>query len=97
MLQQDQPEDFVIGSGETHSVQEFLDLAFDKAELDPTEHVATDEKYFRPTEVDLLLADPTKAKQKLGWEPKITFEQLVETMVEHDISLAAREVRSLGI
>jgi GDPmannose 4,6-dehydratase len=96
MMQQQTPDDYVIGTGETHSVREFLNLAFDLAGLDPAEHVAIDPKYFRPAEVDLLLADPTKAKS-LGWKPKTSFNSLVREMVEHDLELAAREKRALGI
>lgn len=96
MLQQDEPEDFVIGTGETHSVREFLELACEVAELDPDEHVEFDKRYLRPTEVDLLLADPTKAREKLGWTPKISFPELVKRMVDHDMKLAARERRAMG-
>ncbi|MEZ4441074.1 MAG: GDP-mannose 4,6-dehydratase [Polyangiaceae bacterium] len=96
MLQQDEPEDFVIGTGETHSVREFLDLAFARAGLDPADHIAIDPRYFRPAEVDLLLADPTKAKEKLGWKPQVSFLELVERMVDHDLEQAAREKRANG-
>ncbi len=97
MLQQDTPDDFVIGTGETHAVREFLDAAFAHAGLDPATHVEIDAKYFRPAEVDLLLADPSKAKHKLGWQPKVSFAELVREMVDHDLELAAREKRALGI
>jgi GDPmannose 4,6-dehydratase len=96
MLQQDSPEDYVIGTGETHSVREFLERAFALAELDVEQHVEIDPAYFRPAEVDLLLADPTKARNKLGWQPKIGFDELVRTMVEHDLERAAREKRARG-
>jgi GDPmannose 4,6-dehydratase len=96
MLQQDQPDDFVVGTGETHSVREFLHAAFEIGGLDPNEYVETDARYFRPAEVDLLLADISKARSKLGWEPKIGFRELVQSMVEHDIDLARREKRALG-
>jgi GDPmannose 4,6-dehydratase len=96
MLQQDEPDDFVVGTGETHSVREFLELAFTRAGLDFREHVKTDARYLRPAEVDLLLADPSKAKAKLGWAPKVTFQQLVERMVDSDLELAAREKRAQG-
>ncbi len=96
MLQQDVPDDFAIGTGETHSVQEFLDKAFAVAGLDSTGLVATDPRYLRPAEVDLLLADPSKAREKLGWKPKIDFDELVVRMVEHDLELAAREKRAMG-
>ena len=97
MMQEDKADDFVIGSGETHAVSEFLEKAFDRAGLDPKKHVEIDKKYFRPAEVDLLLADPSKAKRALGWSTKISFDELVREMVEHDMELAAREKRALGI
>jgi GDPmannose 4,6-dehydratase len=96
MLQQAEPDDFVVGTGETHSVREFLELSFARAGLDWREHVKTDARYLRPAEVDLLLADPAKAKQKLGWQPKVGFQELVARMVDSDLELAAREKRALG-
>jgi GDPmannose 4,6-dehydratase len=96
MLQQDEPDDFVIGTGETHSVREFLELAFSRAGLDYREHVKIDERYFRPAEVDLLLSDPSKARQKLGWTPKVGFAELVARMVDSDVALAEREKRAAG-
>ena len=97
MLQHDKPDDYAIGTGHTHAVSEFLQLAFDKAGLDPKNHVEIDPRYFRPAEVDLLLADASKAHKELGWKPKITFDQLVQRMVDNDLELAAREKRALGI
>ena len=91
MLQQDKPEDYVVATGETHTVQEFLDVAFARAGLDPKKHVAFDERYLRPAEVDLLIGDASKAKKKLGWEPKVKFKQLAEIMVDADIRLLAEE------
>ncbi|WP_035992798.1 GDP-mannose 4,6-dehydratase [Leptolyngbya sp. KIOST-1] len=85
MLQQDQPDDYVIATGETHSIKEFLDIAFGYVNLDWHDYVAFDERYLRPAEVDLLIGDPTKAKTKLGWEPSVTFEELVKLMVDADI------------
>ena len=96
MLQQSEPDDFVIGTGETHSVREFLELSFSRAELDWREHVKIDQRYFRPAEVDLLLADPSHAKEKLGWKPRVTFPELVARMVDSDLELAAREKRARG-
>jgi GDPmannose 4,6-dehydratase len=96
MLQQDTPDDYVIGTGETHAVREFLELAFGHAGLDWREHVRIDPKYFRPAEVDLLLADPTKAREKLGWRPRVSFQELVRRMVDSDVELAARERRARG-
>ncbi len=84
MLQQDEPEDFVIATGETHSVQEFLELAFKQVELPWQKYVEMDPRYLRPSEVDLLLGDASKAKEKLGWEPRTSFEELVRIMVESD-------------
>ncbi len=96
MLQQDQPDDFVIGTGQTYSVRLFAEKAFAHVGLDMKDFVKIDPKYFRPSEVDLLLADPSKAKQKLGWSPKIGFDELVRLMVESDLELAAREKRARG-
>jgi len=82
MLQQEKPDDYVIATGETHSVLEFLEEAFSYVGLDWFRYVVIDPKYFRPTEVDLLLGDPSKAKRQLGWQPKITFKQLVRLMAD---------------
>jgi GDPmannose 4,6-dehydratase len=86
MLQQDEPDDYVIGTGETYSVREFCDFAFGAAGLDYRNHVVQDERFFRPAEVDLLVADPEKSKTQLGWTPKVNFRQLVEMMVEADLA-----------
>jgi GDPmannose 4,6-dehydratase len=86
MLQQDEPDDFVIATGEAHTVQDLLNEAFDCVELDWHELVDIDPKYYRPAEVDLLLGDASKAKQKLGWEPKTRFRELVRLMVDADIA-----------
>ncbi|MEW6192557.1 MAG: GDP-mannose 4,6-dehydratase [Bacillota bacterium] len=88
MLQQDEPDDYVIGTGESHSVKEFLKEAFSYAGLDWREHVEIDPRYFRPTEVEFLLADASKAREKLGWQPKVTFKELVRIMVDADIEAA---------
>ena len=85
MLQQDKPDDCVVATGETHEIKEFLDLAFGHVNLDWQDYVEFDERYLRPAEVDLLIGDPTKAKQKLGWEPSVTFKELVRLMVEGDL------------
>jgi GDPmannose 4,6-dehydratase len=84
MLQADQPDDYVIATGETHSVREFLELAFGHVGLSWRKYVRIDQKYFRPTEVDLLLGDPSKAKAKLGWTPSTSFPDLVRQMVDAD-------------
>ena len=86
MLQQEQPDDFVIGTGETYSVREFCELAFGAVGLDYREFVVQDERFFRPAEVDLLVADPSKARTGLGWTPRVDFRQLVEMMVEADLA-----------
>lgn len=85
MLQQDEPDNFVIGMGETHSVREFCEIAFGHAGLDYKEYVVQDERFYRPAEVDLLISDPTKARATLGWEPSVTFKELVTMMVDADI------------
>jgi GDPmannose 4,6-dehydratase len=89
MLQQDQPQDYVIGSGETHSVRELVELAFAHVGLDYRQHVVSDPKYYRPAEVDLLLADPSKARRDLGWTPKVGFSELVAMMVDADMERLA--------
>jgi len=88
MLQQDEPDDYVVGTGEAHSVSEFLDGAFAYVNLDWREYVEIDPRYFRPTETEFLLADASKAKQKLGWDPKVTFRDLVKIMVDADMEAA---------
>ncbi len=85
MLQQEQPDDYVVATGETHSIREFLDLAFGYVGLKWEDYVEIDPRYFRPTEVELLLGDPSKAKQKLNWQPSVTFKELVCLMVDSDM------------
>ncbi len=87
MLQQEQPDDYVIATGETHSVREFLDEAFGYLQLDWHPYVKIDPKYFRPAEVDILLGDPSKARRVLGWSPRVKFKQLVRLMVDSDLAL----------
>ena len=94
MLQQQQADDFVIATGHTYSIREFLDLVFSKLDLNWNDYVEIDPRYFRPAEVELLLGDPTKAKQLLGWSPKTSLEQLAEIMVDHDLELAKRELHN---
>ena len=84
MLQADAPDDYVLATGETHSVREFLDEAFGYAGLAWEKYVKIDERYFRPSEVDLLLGDASKAREKLGWVPDVRFAGLVRMMVDHD-------------
>jgi GDPmannose 4,6-dehydratase len=93
MLQQDTPDDYVVATGETHSVKEFVEETFAALDLDWQQHVKYDARYERPAEVDLLIGDPTKAREKLGWVPKVTFKQLVKIMVEADLALAAHELK----
>jgi GDPmannose 4,6-dehydratase len=87
MLQQDEPSDYVVATGEEHSVQEFVDLAFERAELDRDRHLVQDPRFLRPAEVDHLVGDASKARLELGWEPKISFRELVELMVDADLEL----------
>jgi GDPmannose 4,6-dehydratase len=97
MLQQAEPEDFVIATGETHSVREFLEEVFSYLELDWTKYVKTDETLLRPTEVDLLRGDASKARQKLGWSPQVTFRDLARLMTDHDLKLAGKEKLVQGV
>ena len=91
MLQQDKPDDFVIATNETHTVREFLEETFACLDMDWNEYVGFDQKYERPAEVDLLIGNPQKAKNQLGWEPKTTFKDLVSLMVEEDMKIAKQE------
>jgi GDPmannose 4,6-dehydratase len=97
ILQQDTPDDYVIGTGESHSVKEFLEEAFGYVNLDWREYVEIDPRYFRPTDIELLLSDPSKAKEKLGWNPKITFEELVKIMVDYDMRFVGLDPIGEGI
>ncbi len=102
MLQQENPDDYVIATGETHSVREFLELAFGYVNLNWQDYVAFDERYLRPAEVDLLIGDPTKAMKKLGWSPSVTFKDLVSLMVEADLNALdihsdAQKTRNISI
>ncbi len=87
MLQQDTPDDFVVATGETHSVEELVTVAFDYVGLDWHEYVVQDPRFMRPAEVDLLVGDPSKAGQVLGWEPRVTFKQLIQMMIDEDLKL----------
>src|SRR5713226_801540 len=91
MLQAPEPDDYVVATGESHSVREFLDVAADLLGLDWTRHVETDPRYFRPTEVDYLMGNPAKAQTILGWKPRVGFRELVKLMVNHDLELAKQE------
>ena len=92
MLQQDRPDDYVIATGEAYSVREFVDRVFESLSLDPREHVEIDPRYFRPSEADFLVGDASKARRELGWKPKVSFDQLISMMVEHDLELGRREM-----
>ena len=91
MLQQETPDDYVIATGETYSVRQFCEKAFGQVGLEYKDFVEIDPRYFRPAEVEVLLGDPTKAKKKLGWEPRVSFDELVKMMVESDLDIAERE------
>ncbi len=91
MLQQDKPDDFVIATGETHSVREFAEKVFSKLDLDYHKYVSIDPRYFRPTEVDVLLGEASRAKRILNWQPKVTFDKLIDMMIEADMQLAQKE------
>ncbi len=91
MLQQDKPDDFVIATGETHSVREFAEKVFSRLDLDYHKYVSIDPRYFRPTEVDVLLGDASKAKKILNWQPKVSFDKLIDMMIEADMRLAQKE------
>ena len=92
MLQAERPGDYVIATGETHSVREFLDETFGNLDLDWKQYVEVDPRYYRPAEVDVLIGDYSKAKKELGWEPKVRFKELVRLMVDHDLKLAKKEL-----
>jgi len=93
MLQQDEPDDYVVATGETHTVRELCELAFARAGLDWQKHVFVDPKFVRPAEVDVLVGNPAKAKRKLGWEPKVRFRQLVDMMVDADLERFRSDAR----
>jgi GDPmannose 4,6-dehydratase len=93
MLQQDRADDYVVGTGETHSVEEFVQIAFDHVGLDWKQYVVIDPQFYRPAEVDLLLADPAKARNKLGWKLQVSFEELVRMMVDNDLALQRGQPR----
>ena len=96
MLQQDTPDDYVVATGETHSVREFCEIAFNHVGLDWQEHVVVDEKFFRPAEVDLLIGEPKKAQTVLGWQAETSFDSLVRMMVEADVAYLEKRLRGLA-
>lgn len=96
MLQHSEPDDFVVCSGESHSVREFLEIAFSKLDLDPYKYTEIDKSLFRPSEVDHLKGDCSKIKRILGWEPEISFDGLVTAMINHDMELAKKELKMIG-
>jgi len=87
MLQQDEPDDFVIGTGQTHTVREFVQIVFDELELNYEDHLVIDPRFYRPAEVEILVANPAKAREKLGWEPKVKFKELALSMVRADYDI----------
>jgi GDPmannose 4,6-dehydratase len=93
MLQQDHPDNFVVGTGETHTVREFCEIAFGHVDLDYNRYVVQDERFYRPAEVDLLVADPARARTLLGWEPSVTFRELVTMMVDADLNRLKKEAK----
>jgi GDPmannose 4,6-dehydratase len=93
MLQQDEPDDFVVSTGETHSARELCEVAFDRAGLNWEDHVVIDQRFFRPAEVDLLVGDATKARDKIGWKTEVGFPELVAMMVDADIDLLRSQLR----
>jgi GDPmannose 4,6-dehydratase len=97
MLQQNQPDDFVVATGRTHSVQRLCELAFEAADLNWENYVEVDPRFIRPAEVDLLVGDSSKARAVLGWEPSVSFEQLVGHMVEADIRLLRGDSAPIGM
>jgi GDPmannose 4,6-dehydratase len=92
MLQHEEPDDYVIATGEAHSVREFLEEAFGYVDMDWRDFVEIDPKYLRPTEVDVLVGDSSKARTKLGWKPKVTFKELVKMMVDHDVEEVGKQL-----
>jgi GDPmannose 4,6-dehydratase len=96
MLQQDKPDDFVVATGQTHSVRRFCEIAFEHVGLKWEDHVTLDERFMRPAEVDLLIGDATKAKSVLGWQPRTSFEELVTMMVDADIDLLSGRLRGIS-
>jgi GDPmannose 4,6-dehydratase len=92
MLQQDEPDDYVIATGEVHSVRELVEVAFEHAGLDPERHIRIDSRFLRPAEVEQVIGDATKAREKLGWQPRTSFEEMIRLMVDADVELLSREV-----
>jgi GDPmannose 4,6-dehydratase len=97
MLQQDEPDDYVVATGKAHSVRQLVDVAFSHVGVDPSEHVRTDPAYFRPAEVDHLIGDASTAREQLGWEPRTTFEELVRLMVDSDLALLSERATPQGV
>jgi GDPmannose 4,6-dehydratase len=94
MLQQDEPDDYVIATGKTHSVRELCEVAFSHLGLDYRDHVVSDPKFYRPAEVDQLVGDASKARKVLGWEPRVSFEELIHMMVDADLEALQRMLRN---
>jgi GDPmannose 4,6-dehydratase len=96
MLQQDEPDDYVISTDETHAVSEFCEKVFSRLDMDYRDFVEIDPRYFRPAEVELLLGTSTKARRKLGWKPRVSFDGLIDLMVDADLDLARKEQVLIG-
>jgi GDPmannose 4,6-dehydratase len=96
MLQQDEPGDYVVATGETHSVRRFCEIAFSHVGLSYEDHVTINEKFMRPAEVDLLIGDPSRAEKELGWQRRTSFEELVTMMVDADIALLEGRLKGIG-
>jgi GDPmannose 4,6-dehydratase len=95
MLQQEQPDDFVVATGQTHTVREFLETVFNYADLQIDKHVEIDKRLLRPQEVPLLLGDPSKAEEKLGWTPTVTFSELAKMMYDSDLQLVKEQINGI--
>ena len=93
MLQQNEPDDFVIGTGKTHSVREFIQIVFEELELNYEDHLVIDPRFYRPAEVEILMANPAKAREKLGWNPKVSFEDVALSMIRHDYDTLKKDLQ----
>ena len=92
MLQEDEPDDFVIGTGQTHSVREFVKIVFEELELNYEDHLVIDPRFYRPDEVEILIANPAKAREKLGWNPKVSFEDVALSMIKYDYDNLKKDI-----
>ena len=92
MLQQENPDDYVIGTGQTHTVREFLQIVFKELNLNYEDHLVIDPRFYRPAEVEILMANPAKAREKLGWNPKVSFEDIALSMIRHDYENLKKDI-----